>query len=246
MPTLLRDPTNCALFLDLDGTLLDIAPTPDDVLVPDRLVALLEALTRQMGGALAIISGRAIETIDRLLSPLAPVAAGAHGAEMRETPGGEIGWCAGPVDAALAAAVHRLAKPYGGVIVEIKPGSIAVHYRLALEAEAVISAGMERIVADGGEDLTLRRGRKVLEIVRRDISKGVALDRLMALPIFGGRRPVMIGDDIADLSAFDAARRHGGLGLRVAGEQFGAVEADFAGPAAVRAWLAALSWRLAA
>ncbi len=83
-----------------------------------------------------------------------------------------------------------------------------------------------------------------MEIVPRNISKGRALDRLMALPAFDGRRPVMIGDDVSDLSAFEAARRRGGLGLRVGGEQFGAAEAEFAGPTAVRAWLAALSWRL--
>jgi trehalose 6-phosphate phosphatase len=234
-----------ALFLDFDGTLIDIAQTPDGVIIPNDLVALLDNLTYRLDGALAIVTGRPIADIDRFLAPLTPVAAGIHGAELRTACHGEIELGGEPIDATVVDAVRRLAKTEVGIVVETKRVSIAVHYRLAPFAMPRIEASLRRILDDGPVHLILCPGRKVFEILPRHVSKGAALETLLALPAFRGRQPVMIGDDVSDQSAFEAACRHGGLGLKVAGEHFGGAEADLGGPAEVRAWLAALSRSLA-
>lgn len=229
-----------ALFLDLDGTLIDIAATPDDVIVPDGLVSLLDALTHRLHGALAIVTGRPIADVDRFLAPLAPVAAGIHGAEIRAAPDGVTQCKAEPINAAVIEAVLRLCEREPGTIVEVKSASIAVHYRATPLAEPRIEAGLLRILDAGPDHLILCAGRKVLEIVPRHVSKGAALQALLELPAFRGRRPIMIGDDVSDRSAIETADRLGGSGLRVAGGVFGPLEAAFAGPADVRAWLASL------
>jgi trehalose 6-phosphate phosphatase len=131
------------------------------------------------------------------------------------------------------------------VVIESKPASIALHYRLAPDAEARIETALRRILEDGPDHLILCRGRKVFEIVPAHVSKGAALETLMALPDFRGRRPVMVGDDISDETAFVAVEQLGGCGLKVAGEHFSRAEAFFSGPADVRAWLATLSRTLA-
>jgi trehalose 6-phosphate phosphatase len=235
------DLSTSALFLDLDGTLIDIAPTPASVRIPSGLARLLDQLVRRLGGALAILSGRPIGDVERLLSPLAPVAAGVHGAELRLMPQGEILFLAEPIDANISRAVHRLANRHLGVFVETKRSSIAVHYRQAPTLAPLLEAELALVLEDGPDHLILAHSRQVLEIVPRHISKGAALEVIMELPSFAGRSPIMIGDDIPDLSAMDAAIRRGGRGLRVAGEHFSQVEADFANPTAVRAWLQSLA-----
>ena len=195
-----------ALFLDLDGTLIDIAQTPDGVFIPNDLVALLDNLTYRLDGALAIVTGRPIADIDRFLAPLAPVAAGIHGAELRTACHGEIELGGEPIDATVVDAVRRLAKTEVGIVVETKRVSIAVHYRLAPSAKPRIEASLRRILDDGPDHLILCPGRKVFEIVPRHVSKGAALETLLALPAFRGRQPVMIGDDVSDQSAFEASR----------------------------------------
>jgi trehalose 6-phosphate phosphatase len=242
----LDDLSTCALFLDLDGTLIDIAATPDGVSVPEGLAALLRRLVRNLGGALAILTGRPIDDVDRLLAPMVPVAAGVHGAELRSLPHGKIVCQAVPIDDEIVQAVHRLASKYSGTIVETKRASVALHYRQAPAVVSQLEAALMRILAEGPDHLILARGRQVLEIVPRHVSKGAALETIMGLPAFAGRRPIMIGDDIPDISAFEAADRLGGRGLKVAGEQFSRGEAQFSGPAEVRAWLVSLAERLAA
>lgn len=233
-----------ALFLDLNGSLIDIAATPDSVSIPAGFVTLVDLLVQRLGGALAILTGRPIKDVDRLFSPLAPVAAGVHGAELRFAPQGEIVFRAPPIDAEVARSVHRVAEKLTGVLVEAKHASIAVHYRQAPVCASLLEAALARILEDGPDHLILAHGRQVLEIVPRHISKGTALEAIMHLPAFRERRPVMIGDDLPDLSAMEAAVRLGGSGLKVAGEQFSAIEADFAGPAEVRTWLRAMTTRL--
>lgn len=232
------EPRTCALFLDLDGTLVEIASAPEGVVAPRRLAEFLGDLTMCLGGALAIISGRPISDVDRILAPLAPSAAGIHGAELRAAPGGPIEYRATAIEANLVANVRRLIDEYPGVLVETKRASIAVHYRQAPSVDAGLEVELRRMLEDDKLDhLILAPGRKVLEIVPRHISKGAALEAMMDLPAFRGRRPIMIGDDASDQSAFDAALRLGGIGLKVAGEHFAPDEADFSGPAEVRAWL---------
>lgn len=233
-----------ALFLDLDGTVIDIAPTPAGVTIPEDLAAHLDRLVRHLGGALAILTGRPIQDVDRLLAPMVPIAAGVHGAELRSVPHGEVASLAAPIDAGIVHAVQRVAEAHAGVLVELKRASIAVHYRQKPALALPLEAALARILEDGPDHLLLAHSRQVLEIVPRQVSKGAALEAIMCLPAFAGRRPIMIGDDVPDLSAFEAAIRFGGKGLKVAGEQFSQAEADFARPAEVRGWLAAMAVRI--
>ncbi len=239
-----EDATLYALFLDFDGTLVEIAPGPADVVVPGDLAMMLATVTERLNGALAILTGRPIADIDGFLTPLQPVAAGVHGAEVRQASAGTIEPRSFPIAAPVVGAVRAIAGSVAGAIVELKSASIAVHYRQVPAAEPVIEAALARLVADSADHLILCRGRKVLEIVPAHVSKGAALETLMRLPAFRGRRPIMIGDDLSDLTAFDAAIRLGGMGLKVAGEQFSPSDAVFANPAAVRTWLAANFGRL--
>jgi trehalose 6-phosphate phosphatase len=239
-PLQLDDAAGCALFLDLDGTLIDIATTPDRVQIPPDLVSLLGQMSARLQGALAIVTGRRIIEINRFLDPLRPATAGVHGAELRPAADGEILLTVGPIDPVVAAAVQGLSALAPGIVVEPKVYSIAVHYRMAAAAEPEIEAALRAILADSPDHFILCPGRCVIEVIPRHVSKGAALEAFIALPAFKGRRPVMIGDDVPDESALAAAVRHGGHGLRVAGEHFSAAMADFSGPAEVRAWLA--SW----
>ena len=235
----LRNAASYALFLDLDGTLIDIAATPEDVVVPDSLPRLLADMTEELNGALAILTGRSIADADRHLAPLVTVAAGIHGAEIRTAPGHAIETNAALMDAGTAIAVQDIACREPGAHLEFKRLSIAVHYRMIPQAEARLEKALQGVVAARPDSLMLCRGRKVFEIVPRHVSKGGALEALMQLPAFRGRRPIMIGDDVSDLSAFEAARRLGGRGYNVAGALFQSADADFANPTAVRDWLAA-------
>lgn len=241
-----HDPAKCALFLDLDGTLIDIAATPDGVVVPNKLVPLLARLSVGLDGAFAIITGRPVSEIDRFLAPHKLAVAGLHGAELRNVVDGEVDSAAQPLEPALIEAVQGLSHIDPGVVVEPKGCSIAIHYRMAPAARPRIEAALQRILDSGPDHLILCRGRKVLEIVPKHISKGSALEALLRHGRFRARRPIMIGDDVSDQSAFEAAVRLGGVGLRVAGEHFRREEADFDGPAHVRTWLSALAQRLEA
>ena len=232
----LPDPTTTAIFLDLDGTLVDIAAEPHLVVVPADLPPLLSRLSTRLGGALAIISGRTTNEIDHFLHPLRLPAAGVHGAEMRTEVEGEVLLTVGPLDPAVEAAVNRLSALGPGVLIENKVHTIAVHFRLAPSAEPEIEAELKKIVAGTADHFILAPGRCVIEVVPRHVAKGTALEAFMATRAFQGRRPIMVGDDLPDESALAAAERLGGRGLRVAGEHFKA-GADFAGPAEVRVWL---------
>jgi trehalose 6-phosphate phosphatase len=228
--------SGCALFLDFDGTLVDIAPFPSRVRVPSNLVPLLDRLTSGLGGALAILTGRPIIDIDRFLLPLQPVTAGVHGSELRTEANGEVLLTVGGLNPDVAASVGRLQQLDPGVVIESKVYSIAVHYRLAPAVEPQIKTALRAIVTESPDHFILCPGRCVIEVVPRHVSKGAALEAMMHLPAFKGRCPVMIGDDIPDESALAAARKLGGYGLRVGGEHFRA-DAEFEGPAEVRAWL---------
>jgi trehalose 6-phosphate phosphatase len=233
-----------ALFLDFDGTLVDIAARPDDVVPPAGLVDLLGALERALGGALAIVTGRSIADLDRFLAPATFVAAGLHGAEYRCSRHEIARPVALPIDPLLIDAVRRLEQIFPGVRVEAKGATASVHWRAVPRVETALAAELDRILRNGPDHLELSRGRKVFEICPRHVSKGAAIEVLLGLDAFAGRRPVMIGDDVSDASAFAAAERLGGVGFRVGGETFAPPTADFASPRRVREWLSVLSARL--
>jgi trehalose 6-phosphate phosphatase len=241
----LGDPRRCALFIDIDGTLLGMAPTPDAVQVPPRLVPLLGHLVDRLDGALALLTGRRIANADRLFDPLRLIASGVHGTELRRERDGRIVVLAPPLSPGVAAAIDEAGCVAEGILVERKGSGIAVHYRHAPSAGQSLQSRLEAIVA-ASDDLVLHRGRMVLEVGPRDYSKGASLAYLAARPPFAGRRPIMVGDDVADESALVEAERLGGVALRVAGEHFSRETADFDGVRSVHDWLEALAAALGA
>lgn len=226
----------CALFLDFDGTLVEIADRPEDVIVPPTLVRTLHALHEWLGGAVAIVSGRPIEQIDAYLRPLVLPAAGVHGAERRRARGSMIRADVPPLGRPLEAA-EALARNHPGLRVECKRGSVALHYRLAPELEPICLAAMQEAV-DASPGLTLLRGKMVLEAKPSGVSKGHAVEAFLQEAPFAGRVPVFIGDDVTDEVGFAAVQRLGGLGVKV-GEGASVAEARLADAAAMRAALEA-------
>ncbi len=229
-----------ALFLDLDGTLLEIAARPEEVVVPPGLPLLLDRLRQQLDGALAIVSGRPIAETDRLLAPFAAAAAGEHGIALRHGDGTVEELAAGPGvpdfwRRALAEAVER----WPGVMVERKPYGVTVHYRLAPQRKDDVWRTVRALVPADDPTFQLMPAREAVEIGLRSASKGRAVERFMAEPPFKDRRPIFVGDDFTDEAGFSMARRLGGVGLRV-GEVFGG------DPARVRAWLMRGAERLGA
>jgi len=238
------DPVNVALFLDLDGTLFDIAASPTEVTTPPGLASTLERLQQGLGGAVAILTGRQIDDVDRLLAPLRLPTAGVHGAELRLEPEGEIEVASDSVPAPLVAAVERLAQATPGLLFEHKGISVAVHYRAVPAIEPVLERDLRGLLDAHSSQLILSHGRRVFELTPPSSSKGVALARLMQRARFRGRRPVMIGDDMPDEAALEAATRLGGFGLKVKGEHFHGDATHFSGPAHVRHWLDDLAEKL--
>jgi trehalose 6-phosphate phosphatase len=229
-----------ALFIDIDGTLLDMAPRPDAALVPAGLVDTMDGLVQRLGGAVALVTGRRVSDADRFFEPLRLVTSGVHGSEARSAPGGAIELLAAPAPPGMLRAVHAIAGLSSGILVEEKGAGVAVHFRDAPQQLPAIERSLGRIVIEW-DSYTLRCGRKVLELVPKAHSKGTGLGALMRLPAFSSRRPVMIGDDHGDEPAMHLAQRMGGLALRVAGEHFGRDGADFDDAAGVRSWLSILA-----
>ena len=211
-----------ALFLDLDGTLLEIAPRPELVRVPDGLAGLLTRLARQRGGALAVISGRRIVDFDRYLRPWRGAASGVHGAERRDAAGRMIAGGDSPDDRNAAVALERLrprlralAVRWPGVLVEDKGRTLAVHYRQAPDREDEVRAEIERLLRPEAAALRLIDGKMVLELKPIHHDKGRAIAAFMAEPPFRGRVPVFVGDDTTDEDGFAEVNRRGGVSVRV-------------------------------
>lgn len=227
----------CALFVDFDGTLADLAPRPDAVALLPGLTDTLKALHRRLDGALAVVSGRPIEQLDRLLAPLMLPCAGVHGAERRQASGEvmRLETALEGVLETLAGQAEALAAQHPGLLVERKPGAVALHYRLAPAFEAACFALMERTVAQH-PGLTLLHGKQVVEAKPMGASKGHAIEAFMAETPFAGRRPLFAGDDVTDEAGFAAAQRLGGCGIKV-GEGSTLARWRLPHPAALRHWL---------
>jgi trehalose 6-phosphate phosphatase len=230
-----------AIFLDLDGTLLDIAEHPDAVAVTPGLADDLDRLRARLAGALAIVSGRTLVDIDRLLHPQQFDAASEHGATVRLSNGDGEASLRARMDDETVEAVETAAGAFPGVWVERKQSALAVHYRQAPQAAAPLSAALHDILARSRADLRMIAGRCVFELTPARVSKARAIEHLSSFFPFAGRRPIFIGDDASDEEACVHAERAGGAGLAVAGEYFTRERAAFGGPAEVRGWLAALA-----
>jgi len=235
------DTAAIALFVDVDGTLLDIAARPDAVVVDASLPATLKRLKQRLRGALAPLSGRPLRDIDALLG-LDGAAAGLHGAELRG-PGGAA--LATPIlheglDAARRCAIDAAAT-IAGVLVEDKGGAIALHYRAAPDAELAVRRAAIAMLDAAGDGYELLHGKCVIELKPANADKGSALAALMTIAPFAGRTPWMIGDDATDEDAFAEVNAERGVSIVVGPRRPTVARHALAGPAAARDWLAALA-----
>ena len=231
-----------ALFLDVDGTLLEIVPRPELVQVPDGLPSLINRISGQREGALALISGRPLAQLDRLFQPWQGAAAGLHGLERRRADG-ILDYV---IDDQSAAALDRLrpklaamAADGTGLTLEDKGGTLALHYRGAPQRAPEIHALVEALHRKMAPVLRLISGKMVIELQPRSADKGRAIAGFLAEPPFLGRRPVFVGDDTTDEDGFAEICRRGGIAIRV-GPFDRATGANYRLPTveSVLAWLA--------
>src|ERR1700733_5316639 len=194
----------CAILLDIDGTLLDLARTPREVWVPPGLAATLHALRERTRGALALVSGRSLNDIDLIFAPARFLAVGGHGAEMRISIGSEaVATHAPPMDQELKRRLAAIARLSPGILLEDKGYSLALHYRLAPHAEKAIYEGVSLIRADlPNAPIEVMPGKCVCEIKPSGFNKASGVIELMSHAPFKGRRPIFIGDDVTDESVF--------------------------------------------
>lgn len=224
-----------ALFLDFDGTLVELAETPDSIRIPQRLGPLLERLSKRLDGRLAIISGRSIADLERHV-PCSDIAfSGSHGLELRLADGTRF-----PVSVPAGLdevrdLVGGFASDVPGLLVEEKPVGVALHYRRAPAEAERVAAFMERLARERG--FAVQHGHMMAELRPPGSDKGDALAAFMGLDQFAGGRPLFIGDDLTDEHAFAAAAESGGAGILVGPERETAARYRLESVAAVAEWL---------
>jgi len=238
---LVRRLDECAILLDIDGTLLDLAPTPREVWVPPGLSKTLNRLLLRTSGALALVSGRSLNDIDLIFAPEQFPAVGGHGAEMRISTDSEaVATHAPPMDKELKRRLAAIAKLSPGILLEDKGYSLALHYRLAPHAEKAIYAAVSLIRADlPNAPIEVLPGKCVCEIKHSGFNKATGVLELMTHEPFKGRRPIFIGDDVTDEVVFGIMPDLGGLAFSV-GRRATGVAGHFDEPRDVREWLAHL------
>jgi trehalose 6-phosphate phosphatase len=231
---------NSALFLDIDGTLLDMARTPEAVVVPVELQLTLMRLHDALEGALAFVSGRSLAAIDRLFMPLRTAAVGCHGAEVRGADGA-VRALSDPVPDPVRAIFRKLADDHPGTILEDKIYALSLHYRLAPEAKASLETAIEKQAAVfAGEKVAIQHGKAVIDTRMQGVDKGVGVRTLMRQIPFRARAPIFGGDDTTDMDVFHILPELGGHGFSV-GRAIEGADYEFASPRAVRQWLGRLA-----
>jgi trehalose 6-phosphate phosphatase len=205
--------SDVSLFLDFDGTLVEIAGRPQDVVVASGLPRALAALSRRLDGRLAVVSGRSIEVLDAFLGEIPIAMAGSHGGEFRPAGTFRIEALADPLPPPLCEALATYARDNGGLVFEAKPCSAAIHYR---DRPAIAAALFTYAASLGSEyGVHVKRGKMVVELSMPGSDKGNAVSRFMAQPPFAGSRPLFVGDDVTDEDAFAAVRHFDGGGILV-------------------------------
>jgi trehalose 6-phosphate phosphatase len=232
-----------AILLDIDGTLIELAPTPRAIVMPEGLVATLNGLLQGTSGALALVSGRSLVDIDWIFAPEKFPAVGGHGAEMRLSADiAAVDVHAPAMEKELRRRLAAVAEIDPNILVEDKGYSLALHYRLAPHAEKAIHTEVARIRAElSSAPLQVLPGKSVLEIKHAGFTKATGVRELMNRAPFKGRRPLFIGDDVTDESVFDIMPDFSGFSFSV-GRRARAVSGHFDAPADVRAFLTQL-WR---
>ena len=231
------DVRTSAVLLDVDGTLLDIAATPREVDVPSQLKKALKKICERTEGATAFISGRPLADLDRLFAPLKMPAVAGHGAELRVTGKGEPSKYNISIGSDLRGRFAAFAKMHDGIILEDKGYSLALHYRLAPQHEAIVREAVAAATARyPASSIEILPGKEVIEVKSAAFNKGTGIRELMKYPPFRGRRPVFIGDDVTDESGFAVLPEFGGFGFSV-GRELTGLAGTFARPRDVRNWL---------
>ncbi len=237
-------PDSWALFLDVDGTLIEIADAPDAVHVDDRIGGLLERLRDRLGGAVALASGRSLDVLDRFFSPLELPAAGLHGLERRSADGSVSRADGAPALGPARRELARFAAAHPGTLIEDKSATLALHYRRAAGAESAAREVMEKIRTSLGAAYRVQEGKMVLELKPHRPNKHTVVEDFMEETPFRGRVPVFIGDDITDEEGFAAAQSAGGAGIVVglehAGNRMSNARHGLGGVRELHRWLEAL------
>lgn len=235
-------PDRLALFLDLDGTVLDLAATPDAVTLPQETRRAIGELAERLDGALAVVTGRTLGEVDRILAPLRLPAAALHGAQLRRRGGGRAAPGADDLPQRLTAALGAFVDQRPGLTLEDKGASAAVHFRADPGREDEVREHLGEIVGKLAPEHELQPGKMVMEVRPRGVDKGAALRALMDSPPFAGRTPLVCGDDLTDEFAFEAAEALGGAAILVgAPDRPSAARYGLPDPAAMRDWLTALA-----
>jgi trehalose 6-phosphate phosphatase len=226
------------LFLDVDGTLIEIANTPQGVYVSEALKELLLADARARDGALALVSGRSLVDVDALFAPLQFAAAGQHGLERRDIHGrvSRVSVAAAPLHTARII-LSTLVATHPGLLLEDKGTALALHFRLAPELESLAHAAIAAVAADMPE-FHVQPGKCVWELKPRAFNKGTAIQSFMAEAPFIGRIPVFAGDDLTDEYAFRAANELGGVSILVGSHRETQAQFALASVAEVLEWIA--------
>jgi trehalose 6-phosphate phosphatase len=230
-----------AILLDIDGTLLELMPTPREVWVPPGLCKTLNGLLERTSGALALVSGRSLNDIDLIFAPEQFPAVGGHGAEMRLNGESDIvGIHAPPLEKELKRRLATIAKLSPGILLEDKGYSLALHYRLAPHAERAIYEAVSLIRADlPNAPIEVLPGKCVCEIKHSGFTKASGVRELMTHEPFRGRKPLFIGDDVTDQSVFAIMPDFEGVAFSV-GRRVPGVAGHFDAPSDVREFLARL------
>ncbi|MEM8825839.1 MAG: trehalose-phosphatase [Pseudomonadota bacterium] len=234
-PSPLRKSARTALFLDFDGTLVDLADTPDGICVAEDLSRDLATLSTRLDDRLAIVSGRALIDLDAHLGECPVAMSGSHGGELRCADRSALDAYTRPVPAPVRAALRRFADGQPGLLYEDKTIGAALHYRGAPGRQADMLAFAEGLATT--HDLTVSRGKMVVELMPAGFDKGTAVTAFMARPPFAGAIPIFVGDDVTDEDGFRAAARLGGFGVLVGAPRETAARYRLDGPGAVHDWL---------
>jgi len=225
-----------ALFLDFDGTLVELAETPDAIRVSPTLGALLRHLVQRLNGRIALVTGRAIADLERHLECSGLAVSGSHGLELRLRDGSHVPLAVAYDLTEAREQVTSLAEATPGLLVEHKPFGVALHYRQAPEAEERVGAALKELAKRSG--LSLQQGKMVIELRPPGADKGDAVRAFMTEPDFAGARPLFVGDDLTDEDAFRAAAELGGGGVLVGPERETAAKWRLSCVSSVAAWLA--------
>jgi trehalose 6-phosphate phosphatase len=225
-----------AILLDVDGTLLDFAPTPLDVVIPPELTVALGALHERTGGALAFVSGRTLTELDLFFAPLKLAAIAGHGAELRLNDG-TVRRAKTLLDPELTKRLAAIADDKPGLVLEDKGYSFAIHYRTSPEHGHAVREEVNAVCAAfPNSAIEILPGKSVVEVKQPSFNKGLAVRELMKHAPFAARKPIFIGDDVTDEAAFDVLPDYKGIGFSV-GRELQGLAGVFETPGDVRRWL---------